>query len=276
MWVAESQYEVLGTRFGVRFDDVAVHRQVDDLLGLFRQPNLRPVRAANLFALATNRPGDDRHHAYRDCRRIGRSDSWIEVFDGFLAEINRRAIEEMAYFGVHAGVVATVSRTIAFPAASGAGKSTLAAACLQAGFAYVSDEALCLDYSNGSVVPYPKPLNLSAWSIENLGIKLPDQTLGPKSSKTPVSIRLMDGEVAANPPALSVVVFLQRVPGVPRIDKVPPSRVLAGLLSYSFNHYRRPADAFALTAGFAQRCSGWALSYDDPHEAAKLLLKKLS
>jgi hypothetical protein len=276
VWVAESQYEVIGTRFGVRFDDRDVQGRVNDLLASFLQPQIVPVRAKQVFALAATRPGDDRHHAYRDCTPIVRSGSWTEVFDGLLAEINRQAIQEMDHFGVHAGVVSTSTRTLAFPGGSGAGKSTLVAACVEAGFEYVSDEALCLAYPAGEVVSYPKPLNFSRWSLEKLGIELPGAEPVSAARKTPVTVDHLGGAVATAPPGLSQVVFFERVPGPPRLEQVPPSRVVAGLLEFSFNHYRRPAEAFALTAQLARRCEGWALSYDDPRDAAGLMMTQFS
>src|SRR5512136_1043844 len=68
---------------------------------------------------------------------------------------------------VHAGVVASAGAVVAFPGESGAGKSTITAACLVAGFDYVSDEALCIDVADGRVVAYPKPIALasSGWAM---------------------------------------------------------------------------------------------------------------
>ena len=66
-------------------------------------------------------------------------------------------------------MVAIGDRAIAFPSVSGNGKTTLTAACLLSGFSYISDEALVLD-GDGAVIPYPKPLALSKWSCETLGI----------------------------------------------------------------------------------------------------------
>lgn len=269
MWVAESQYDILGTRFAVRSDDAEIAQRVEKLLFPFRIATIQPVRAKDLFALARTRPGDERHHAFRDCKRVGRSESWTRVLDSFLGEINRRAIDEMTYFGVHAGVMAVGARTIALPAASGAGKSTLVAACLQAGYQYVSDEALCMDYSTGLVVSYPKPLNLSQWSLEALGANT-DPEPNADGSKVPIPPDQL-GEIADTDRTLTDVVFTERTPGPPALTRLPPSDVMAGLLRYSFNHYKRPAEAFALVAAQARRANGLALQYEDPHTAASLL-----
>jgi hypothetical protein len=229
------------------------------------------VRARNLFVLATRRPGDDRHHAYRDCKRIARSESWTEVFDPLLGDLNRRAVEGMEYFGVHAGVIATADRTIAFPAASGDGKTTLVGACLRAGFGYVSDEALCVDYSTGAVISYPKPLNLSRWSMDVLEATVSDGLEEPDGSKAPVSPSAVGGAIVASPPGLTDVVTFERRPGPPSLERMPASQVVANLLKYSFNHYRRPADSYAIATNLARGCAGWVLGFDQPAQAAELM-----
>jgi hypothetical protein len=70
---------------------------------------------------------------------------------------------------VHAGVVAAGGAAIAFPGPSGAGKTTLTVACLLAGLEYGSDEALCLDWETGAVLPYPRPLALTPAAAELAG-----------------------------------------------------------------------------------------------------------
>jgi serine kinase of HPr protein (carbohydrate metabolism regulator) len=275
VWVAESQYEVLGTRYGVRSDDEQAAAWVERLLSPFQAPMRKAVRAKNLFALASRRPGDERHHAFRDCKRIGRSESWTRVLDQFLGELNRRAVDDMKYFGVHAGVIASGERTIALPGGSGAGKTTLVAACLQAGFHYVSDEALCLDYSTRAVVSYPKPLNLSGWSIDALQVDASGIDPVSDGSKTPVHPEAVGGVIALAPPELSDLVIFERRPGPAQLEELPRSQVVRALLGYSFNHYERPADAFRLTTELARRCKGWALTYDNPIEAARLLRSAL-
>jgi hypothetical protein len=276
VWVAETQYDVLGTRFGVRSDDEQAGEWVEKLLGPFVAPVRGPVRSKNLFALASRRPGDGRHHAYRDCKRIARSESWTKVLDLFLGEVNRRAVDDMAFFGVHAGVVASGNRTIALPGGSGAGKTTLVGACIQAGFHYVSDEALCLDYSTGSVIPYPKPLSLSGWSLDVLRVDASDLEPVTDGSKTPFRPEAMGGVIAMAPPELSDLVIFERHAGPARLRELPRSQVVTNLLGFSFNHYKQPAEAFRLTTELARRCRGWVLGYEHPADAAALLSSELT
>ena len=271
MWVAESQYDVLGNRFGVRSDTEQVAEWVRGLLAPFAAPAPAGVRAKNMFALASRRPDDARHYAYRDCRRIGRSESWTKVLDLFLGELNRRAVEDMSHFGVHAGVVASDKRTIALPGASGAGKTTLVGACLQAGFRYVSDEALCLDYSTGTVISYPKPLSLSTWSLQVLGVEQPNLDSNSDGSKTPLHPNAIGGVIAGVPPELSDLVIFERGPGPATLRELPRSQVVRALLAYSFNHYKQPSDAFHLVTELARHTHAWVLTYEDQREAADLL-----
>ena len=252
----------------MRADDASVLERLDNLLFPFRPEERAGVRSRNQFVLATTRPGDERHHAYRDCRRLARSDSWTEVFDPVLAEINRRAIEEMDYFGTHAGVVSIGDRTIAFPADSGEGKSTLVAACLQAGFEYVSDEALCLDYGDASVISYPKPLNLSRWSLERLGLSVEEEV----TTKVPVAPTELGAIAVLLPRMLTDVVLLERMSGTPSLERLPTSSAMAALLTASFNHYKRPAETYALISKVASATRASKIAYDEPKRAARLLL----
>ena len=86
-----------------------------------------------------------------------------EVLELLLAVVNRTAVLQCRDFAAHAGVVASDGTAVAFPARSGVGKSTLVGACLQQGWAYVSDEALVVRPST-DVRPYAKPLSLHTWS----------------------------------------------------------------------------------------------------------------
>lgn len=77
--------------------------------------------------------------------------------------LNAAAVRQCAGLAVHAGGIASGGAVVALAADSGVGKSTLTAACLARGWEYVTDEALHLT-RDGCVVPYPKPLTLSASS----------------------------------------------------------------------------------------------------------------
>lgn len=214
--------------------------------------------------------------AYRNNKVIGGGDSWGDVFGFLMAALNRQVIEEYQGFALHAGVVAVNGRAIAFPANSGDGKSTLTAACLRAGFDYVSDESLCIDVDSGAVVPYPKPLGLSEWSRSHLSVAGDTLSLPVEAGEAMVIPADLDARVAAGPLRLYAVVL-------PTVNDVyPPSLVeaeghvaMAALLEFSFNHFKHGARAFTLASELANQVGAWTLDYGDPNAAAQLLRERL-
>jgi hypothetical protein len=93
----------------------------------------------------------------------------------------------------------------------------------------------------------------------------------PDGSKAPVSPSAIGGAIVSSPPGLTDVVTFERRPGPPTLQRVPPSEVVANLLKYSFNHYKRPADSFAMATKLARGSAGWVLGFDQPAQAAELM-----
>lgn len=185
-----------------------------------------------------------------------------------VAALNAAALAQAGCLAVHAGVVARDGRAVAFPAGSGQGKSTLTAALLRAGWDYVSDEALCLDWADGSLWSYPRPLELSAWSRAAVG-------LAGSSDGRDVLLTAADlgARVAAAPLRLTHVVLPARRDGTGGVSLVPaPARqAAAALLSRSFNHWRDPARAFELVHQVVPAVRVWRLRLGSPTAAAALL-----
>lgn len=61
---------------------------------------------------------------------------------------------------VHGAAVVLDDRAVLLCGPSGAGKSTLAAALVQRGAGYLTDEIVAYDPARGVIVPYPKPISL--------------------------------------------------------------------------------------------------------------------
>ena len=78
--------------------------------------------------------------------------------------LTRRLIEEADALGIHAGGVARDGVAVGLPAAMESGKSTLTAALVRAGFSYLTDEAVFLDWGTRKVIPFPKPISLDPGS----------------------------------------------------------------------------------------------------------------
>jgi hypothetical protein len=214
--------------------------------------------------------------AYRNGKVLGLGgETWANAFGWLMATLNRQVIEDYEGFALHAGVVSTGGQVIGFPADSGGGKTTLTAACLQTGFDYVSDEALCIDVDTGSVVMYPKPLGLSQWSRQRLGFD--DETLAFAAGvgEAMVTPSDLDASIAVAPLELSHIVIPTFGAGQATMVEAPGHVAMATLIEYSFNHFRHKERAFTLAAQLANQVHVWRLDYDDPLEAAQLVRTQL-
>jgi hypothetical protein len=189
-----------------------------------------------------------------------------DAVSSLVAAINRLALQRTQLFAVHAGVVSRSGSVLAFPCSSGCGKSTLTAGLLQQGAEYVSDEALCIDRSTGQVIPYPKPIALSAWSEAALG--LPASQLDGETLYRPSQL---GADVAGEVQRLRHIVRLARREGAPNLTPLPPSASVADLLMHSFNHFHAPRASWELIGRLARSVSMWLLEYDNPVEGAKMV-----
>jgi hypothetical protein len=228
------------------------------------------VRGRNTFGFVAAETLElENPRLYRDCARLGTTD-YDSLYVRLLTTLNRIAVGEYKGFAVHAGVVASGDRAIALPADTGGGKSTLTAACVQAGFDYVSDESLCIDLETGMVEPYPKPVMLSPESHELLGMA------DGHAGEVPFTAQDLGGEVAQGSLRLTDVVFPEYGHDGAELEELPASQIVAGLLGLSFNHYKHPAEAFQLVTSLARSARAWRLTYSDPLEAAALLDRELA
>jgi hypothetical protein len=229
------------------------------------------------YSLVAAKGPENRHHAlYRDCSVRAHDTSWARLGDALFAELNLHAIEGFAEFAVHAGVVAEGDRVIAFPAESEAGKSTMTAACLGTGFQYVSDEALCVDFASGRVLPYPKPIMLSEHSRSLLGIPAPLTRLEGEHEEAGFLAGELGAGLAEGELRLGDVLKIVRREGGPELRQLHASEAVSLLLRMSFNHYKRPRESFDLVTRLARETRVWELGYHEPVPAAELLRDRLS
>lgn len=195
------------------------------------------------------------------------------------ATLNSTAMELSPCLCIHAGVVACDEGVVAFPGRSGAGKSTLTSACLRHGFDYVSDEGLCLDYDLATVRPYPRPIGLSPWSVAAMGERGAGGGVEAGEDWLMSAADLGSRATPPGTPHLRVVhvVLLDRRPDIPAaLQEAERREAIEALLTMSFNHYKRPADALALVAAVVTEARVSRLTYSDPHEAARLLAADVS
>lgn len=267
MWAVDDYFSVLGVRARIRADSAPLGAELRRLLAPFAS-TAAPVAGRRSFAMVS--AGDlvgETNCLLADGRAIERASAWPPLVGRLLSEVNREAVDGTASFAVHAGAVASDGRVTAFPGASGAGKTTLTAACLLAGFEYVSDEALCVDYARSLVQPYPKPLMLSRDACQLLGL---DTSWG-EGEEVALLPDDLGSVAAAGGLQLSRIILLERTGDPPELVPLPAADGMSALLKFSFNHYRRPIDAFRLAGALASICTTHLLRFGDPHVAAELL-----
>jgi hypothetical protein len=183
--------------------------------------------------------------------------------------LNSVAMELTPQLAVHAGVVRYGDVVLAFPAKSGVGKSTMTGACLRQGFEYVSDEALCLDYDDGLVHPYPRPIGLSAASAGLLAVTgcQADDDLLVEARDLGAASATVDER-----PRLTHLVLLNRIGrGAASLAPAPRHEAIEAVLRTSFNHFQRPADALRLVAATVAASHVHTLTYASAPDAAMLL-----
>lgn len=270
---------ILDSAVLLRVEPDEVFESVARLLAPFAVDRINDSLPRHVWALAEHRNSAEvpasSYALYRDGTAMATRPTWALTVASLAAALNRTAIDEYQGLAVHAGVVASQGRAIAFPADSGGGKSTLVAACVAAGFDYVSDEALCVDRDRGHVVPYPKPLGLSAWTRERLDLNEEAVAFPAGRSEALITAQDLGGAVAQGHLELAVITLPAQVD---RLDLQPGSAGLGmvALLEHSFNHYKLGERAFTLAAQLANQVEVWLLDYDDPVRAAQLLKSRWS
>lgn len=280
MWAAEQDFEVLRTRFRIQSTDAAHGAELARLLAPFDYGRRTGVRGRNTFSIVDGklggRPDPDTLLVYRDCQLIASSRQIDLVYGTIVAELNRSAVEACDEFAVHAAVVSLDGVGVAFPADSGGGKSTLAAACLRQGFRYASDEALVVAGDGGAVIRYPKPLSLSMWSRQALGISNTEPGQHDPHAERFVTPSDLGSGLADDRIRLGHIVLAEfGHDDEADLEPAPGNEVMEALLRLSFNHYKDGARAFRLAAGLVNEAGIWRLRYGDPMAAAALVLNEL-
>lgn len=202
------------------------------------------------------------------------AEDWPPLAAKLMQLVNGAALDDRLALAVHGAALGLGDRVAVVPGASRLGKTTLSAAGLGAGLTYLTDEALAFTPSAGHLTPYPRPLALDASSVRVLG--LPPGTFEHDGESWYVASGL--GQVAATcaPREVTDVVLVDRRPGAADIATGSRSLAAERLLRQSFNHYKDSRSAFLTVTELVQRCSVWALSYQDAPEGASLLAEQLS
>ncbi len=281
-WAGDSHFAAFDKTVRVRCRPRPAAATIATMFARF--PGAGPVDPPDTFTLLDPTPDDPLYRLYRGSYRSVGYRAWAHVVNKLVAQINIKFVKAYPQHAVHAGVVAWQGKAVCFPGWSGRGKSTMVAACLLEGMAYVSDEALLLDFNSALALPYPKPIGVSAWSRRAVGLPAtaehacPVRESGPCRWDLPFPTAEELGAVTVDAPLpVGHVVLLDRNSERPAISRLAANQVQLALLQQSVNHYRHPAESFRVTARIAQTARAWSLAVgDDPRGAARLLAKALS
>lgn len=271
MWASDLGFEILGTRFRVQSQVDGVSLELERLWHGWRRMSTS-ARLRHTYAVVA---GDGGLTLYRDCALLARTRRVPSLILRLLMEVNRESLVDFAGFAAHAAVLASPRRVAAVLAESGIGKTTLSAAAVLAGLEYGSDEALCLDRSSRDVIPYPRPLGLSAHSQELLGVHAGPTYDG--NEEAPVVVEDLGGVAMGSGRKLTDLVIPARTDDeLPRWERLSPSDGAVALLANSFNHFRDPQGSYLLTAAVASECAVWRFTYSEPRRAGQAMAQHLT
>lgn len=203
---------------------------------------------------------------------ISRSDRHTTLpatLTGTLAMVNHAALAHTPLLTFHAAVVTRRDSTLVIPGRSTSGKSTLTACLLRHGWRYVSDEALALHWTTGTLVSYPRPMSLSPWSCAAAG------GIPGVFADGEYIVRAVDAgaDVDCAPGPVRYVVLLSRTDGAqaPRLVPVDRNEALAELLQRGFTFNMNPSRALVLVTELLRRSVSLRLRLGDPLVAAQAI-----
>ncbi len=117
---------------------------------------------------------------------------------------------------LHAGLAARDGRGVLIPGKPDAGKTTLVAGLVQAGFAYLSDEAAVFDPSTGRLWSFPRPLGMELPTLRlfpGLEERLPPELRNSERMTRPVPPSAVRPRCVGRSCALRYVVMPEYSPG---------------------------------------------------------------
>jgi len=157
-----------GVALLVRTNDEALQQHLDAVISCLPPSNATP--SVTISTIDRKKPGPRRYRVFCDDVPISAMSSAAEAADRVLTELNLQTVARTTdRFIFHGGAVEREGLVVAVLGSSGLGKSTLAAALVQAGWAYLSDELVIVDPETLRVDAFPKALDLDQTSIELLG-----------------------------------------------------------------------------------------------------------
>jgi hypothetical protein len=188
--------------------------------------------------------------------------------------VNQRFAESIAgHLVLHAAAVACGGKAVLLPAPSGSGKTTLAAALVERGCGYLTDELALLNLRTAEVAPYPKALSVKAGSFGYF------ERLGAPSAGTGNWYldpeRLRAGSVVRRPLRVGGVVFPRYQPGVAaEFEPLTPGETVIALFANTVNTVRHKERGFDFLVRLALQVHGYRLVFGDREKVCEALLEE--
>ena len=186
---------------------------------------------------------------------------------------DRKLDAEPELLHLHAGAVALDGLAVVLAAMSGSGKTTLAAALVQRGWGYVTDEQVALRPGDSALFAYPRPLTVRrvVWplfaDVAEVPSQQPDDLDDARVEVSPAAF----GAVHGGPSRPIAVV-------VPRFDAgavteltrfASAAEVVEHLASCCYDLERLGLPGMELLVSIAANCPAWHLRYAGLDEAAQ-------
>ncbi len=269
--------QALGAATEVRADS---ERLIADLQGLFRYFDLEERPADETVTNGFYAQIGESLECYRLVRhneQILRTHSYPHLLAHLEfeihAELTRRA---EGCFLIHAGAVALGECGFLFPGDRGTGKTTLVACLVKHGFEFFTDDTAVLDLHTGRIVPHPRPLNIKGKTqqlLQPLGTRLRIASYGNASEPYPARYAMpCPDSIAKRPRPVRFVIFPQRQPGAcVRLEPLPRSEAVLGLMHHALNLPRLPKEEFALAARMARHLESYRIVFGDLERASEAI-----
>jgi hypothetical protein len=268
-----ARLRLLGFDVVMRADDERVTTLLDELYAAARAPADAAGDAAHVLSARAGDTDPPTWEVHLDGLRVLRTRSATIAFRHLLWEANQQAIAcSTDHVLVHAAAVAHHDAAVVLPGPMGAGKSTLAAALVQAGLGYLTDEVVALEPATGLVRPYPKYLavgpalaSLAPEPAADRRALLGDQHLVPVDALRPGAV--------AGPTRPRVVVLPRYERGAPTaLVPVSPAEAFPAVAAHVFHLAADGDRALATVAAMVEASSCYSLVSGDVDAARDAVL----
>jgi hypothetical protein len=201
------------------------------------------------------------------------------LVSNLVRDVNRRAVEGSDGLVLHAGGVERHGVGLVLPADRDAGKTTLVAGLVQAGFAYLSDEAVPIDAETLTMQPYVKPLSLDPGSFPLFPELEPRADgFGDEADvyQWQVPARALRRESIGRPCRISVIAFPRYAKGA-KTQLIPVGRAeaLMELAKNTFRFRDRARASLDTLSGVIRGTACYRLTIGDLQTAVNLLSRLL-